>query len=116
MQTLWAWFFILIIIFHFIPISIVSHPIEHVWSSAVTIPLTALPYCARLTLLWLAALAITFGSAFGFERLEVHVLDLCSVQGICLVAVHHVPPFSLLLSFLHPGVSDVLTMMLGRAQ
>ena len=91
-QMLWAWWFILIIIFHFVPISMVSHPIKHVWSSAVTMPLTALPYHAHLVLLWLAALAITFGSAFGFERLEVYVLDLCSVQGMCLVAVHHVPP------------------------
>ena len=43
-QTLCTWTFILIIKFHFIPISIMSHPIEHMWSSTITTPLTQLPY------------------------------------------------------------------------
>ena len=35
-QMLWVWFFILIIILHFIPISIMSSPVKCMWSSTVT--------------------------------------------------------------------------------
>ena len=44
MQMLCMWFFILVIIFHFIPLSIMPHPIKHMWSSTVTTPLMHLPY------------------------------------------------------------------------
>ena len=44
MQMLCMWFFIPIIIFHFIPISIMPHPIKHMWSSTVITPPAPLPY------------------------------------------------------------------------
>ncbi|KAH8107842.1 Na+ dependent nucleoside transporter C-terminus-domain-containing protein [Cristinia sonorae] len=66
-QTLWAWFFILVIAFRFIPNSIVTRPVEAVWGPLVSRPFFALPSRARLGLGWLALLGIVFGSAFGFK-------------------------------------------------
>ncbi|KAF8521197.1 Na+ dependent nucleoside transporter C-terminus-domain-containing protein [Hysterangium stoloniferum] len=65
--SLWAWFFLLVILFRFLPISIVTSPISP-FISAITTPILSLPYHVRLMLLWLAAVAITFGSAFGSAR------------------------------------------------
>ncbi|KAH7108114.1 Na+ dependent nucleoside transporter C-terminus-domain-containing protein [Auriculariales sp. MPI-PUGE-AT-0066] len=69
-QTVWAWFFILLIAFQFIPTSVITRPIEAVWQPVVAKPFFALSYKARLGLGWLALLGIVFGSAFGFSLPE----------------------------------------------
>ena len=71
MQTLWAWFFVLTIIFRFVPASLVARPIAALWRPTVAAPVALLPARARLALAWLAALGITFGTAFGVARPEV---------------------------------------------
>lgn len=68
-QTIWAWFFILVIAFRFIPNSVVTKPVSAVWKPLISRPWFNLPYRVRLTVGWLCLLAIVFGSAFGF-RLE----------------------------------------------
>lgn len=82
-QTVWAWFFILVIAFRFLPNSVVTRPVEAVWEPAISRPFFKLPYKARLGLGWLALLAIVFGSAFGFELTKVILIPLtaggCSV-------------------------------------
>lgn len=65
-QTFWAWTFILIIAFRFIPSSVVSKPVAAVWGPVVEKPFGRLPRHVKLGLGWLALLAIVFGSAFGF--------------------------------------------------
>lgn len=65
-QTLFAWAFILIIAFRFIPNSVVSKPVGTIWESTVQRPFYKLPYRVRLGLGWLCLIAIVFGSAFGF--------------------------------------------------
>ncbi|KAF8659230.1 hypothetical protein AX16_001890 [Volvariella volvacea WC 439] len=65
-QTLFAWAFILIIAFRFIPNSVVTRPVEKVWIPCVQEPWYKLPYKVRLTIGWLCLLGIVFGSAFGF--------------------------------------------------
>ncbi|KAF9793226.1 Na+ dependent nucleoside transporter C-terminus-domain-containing protein [Thelephora terrestris] len=65
-QTFWAWTFILIIAFRFIPNSVVSKPVAAVWGPLVARPFGRLPRGAKLGLGWLALLSIVFGSAFGF--------------------------------------------------
>ncbi|KAJ3569600.1 hypothetical protein NP233_g4945 [Leucocoprinus birnbaumii] len=65
-QTLFAWAFILIIAFRFIPNSVVSKPVGAVWETTVQRPFYKLPYRARLGLGWACLIAIVFGSAFGF--------------------------------------------------
>ncbi|KIK47142.1 hypothetical protein CY34DRAFT_799685 [Suillus luteus UH-Slu-Lm8-n1] len=65
-QTIFAWFFLLIIAFRFIPNSAVTGPISAVWMPCVQVPWYKLPRTARLTIGWLCLLAIVFGSAFGF--------------------------------------------------
>ncbi|KAJ3518129.1 hypothetical protein NLJ89_g46 [Agrocybe chaxingu] len=69
-QTLFAWFFILIIAFRFIPNSVVTKPIGAVWIPCVQKPWYTLPYRSRLAIGWLCLLAIIFGSAFGFDLPE----------------------------------------------
>ncbi|THV06804.1 hypothetical protein K435DRAFT_825863 [Dendrothele bispora CBS 962.96] len=66
-QTLFAWFFVLVIAFRFIPNSVVSKPVGAVWQTTVQGPFFSLPYYARLSIGWLCLLAIVFGSAFGFK-------------------------------------------------
>ncbi|THH30441.1 hypothetical protein EUX98_g3745 [Antrodiella citrinella] len=66
-QTLWAWFFITVIAFRYIPNRVVTRPIEAVWTPLVQKPFFALPYRVRLTMGWLALVGIVFGSAFGFK-------------------------------------------------
>ncbi|KAG2342961.1 hypothetical protein BDR05DRAFT_912529 [Suillus weaverae] len=65
-QTVFAWFFLLIIAFRFIPNSVVTEPIAAVWMPCVQVPWYKLPRTVRLTIGWLCLLAIVFGSAFGF--------------------------------------------------
>jgi CNT family concentrative nucleoside transporter len=66
-QTFFAWSFIAIIAFRFIPNSVVTHPVEAVWIPLIQKPFFALPKYVRYGLGWLALLAIVLGSAFGFE-------------------------------------------------
>jgi CNT family concentrative nucleoside transporter len=66
-QTLWAWFFIGVIAFRFIPTSIVTKPVAAVWIPLVQEPFYRLPYNVRLGAGWLALIGIVFGSAFGFK-------------------------------------------------
>ncbi|TDL17812.1 hypothetical protein BD410DRAFT_843358 [Rickenella mellea] len=66
-QTIFAWFFILVIAFRFIPSHFISRPISAVWILLVQEPWYRLPYTVRMTLGWMALLAIIFGSAFGFK-------------------------------------------------
>ncbi|CUA74577.1 Solute carrier family 28 member 3 [Rhizoctonia solani] len=65
-QTFWAWFFILIIAFRFIPNSVVTRPVSAVWQPIISRPFFSLSYHVRLGMGWLALLGIVFGSAFGF--------------------------------------------------
>ncbi|KAI5889752.1 uncharacterized protein SCHCODRAFT_02635519 [Schizophyllum commune H4-8] len=65
-QTFWAWFFILVIAFRFIPNSVVTRPVEAVWIPCVQKPWFSLPYYVRLAIGWVCLLGIVFGSAFGF--------------------------------------------------
>lgn len=66
-QTFFAWAFIFIIAFRFIPNSVVSNPIGAVWVPLVQEPWYRLPYRTRLAVGWLCLLGIVFGSAFGFK-------------------------------------------------
>src|SRR6267142_100633 len=75
-QTLFAWSFIAIIAFRFIPNSVVTRPVEAVWIPLVQRPFFALPKFARYGLGWLALLAIVMGSAFGFKIENVGYLRL----------------------------------------
>lgn len=70
-QTLFAWFFLAIIAFRFIPNSVVTRPVEAVWVPVVQKPFFALPRSVRLAMGWGALLAIVFGSAFGFKATGV---------------------------------------------
>lgn len=54
------------IAFRFIPNTVVTRPVEAVWEPCVSRPFLKLPWAVRLTMGWLALLAIVFGSAFGF--------------------------------------------------
>ena len=73
-QTLFAWSFIAIIAFRFIPNSIITRPVEAVWNPLVNKPFFALPKYVRYGLGWLALLGITLGSAFGFKLENVRFL------------------------------------------
>lgn len=74
-QTLFAWAFILIIAFRFIPNSVVTRPVSAIWMPVVQDPWYRLPYMVRLSIGWLCLLGIVFGSAFGFR--------LDGVSGFC---------------------------------
>ncbi|EIW83305.1 hypothetical protein CONPUDRAFT_164267 [Coniophora puteana RWD-64-598 SS2] len=65
-QTIFAWFFLLVILFRFIPASVISRPVSAVWMPLVQEPWYKLPRPLRLTIGWLCLLGIIFGSAFGF--------------------------------------------------
>ncbi|TFK44547.1 Na+ dependent nucleoside transporter C-terminus-domain-containing protein [Crucibulum laeve] len=69
-QSFFAWAFILIIAFRFIPNSVVTRPVEAVWQPLISRPWFRLSYRARLAIGWLGLLAIVFGSAFGFKITE----------------------------------------------
>ncbi|KAI0785574.1 Na+ dependent nucleoside transporter C-terminus-domain-containing protein [Abortiporus biennis] len=68
-QTVWAWFFLVVIAFRYIPNRVVTRPVEAVFIPLVQKPFYNLPYRVRLGMGWLALLAIVFGSAFGFKPL-----------------------------------------------
>ncbi|KAF8556348.1 hypothetical protein OG21DRAFT_1596460 [Imleria badia] len=65
-QTIFAWFFLTVIAFRFIPNSVVSQPVTAVWVPLIQEPWYRLPRHLRLTIGWLCLLGIVFGSAFGF--------------------------------------------------
>ncbi|KAG8862462.1 hypothetical protein FRB96_001533 [Tulasnella sp. 330] len=65
-STVWAWFFILLIAFRFIPNRVVTRPIRAVWVPLIERPWYALSYRIRLALGVLALFALIFGSGFGF--------------------------------------------------
>ncbi|KAH0827922.1 Na+ dependent nucleoside transporter C-terminus-domain-containing protein [Lanmaoa asiatica] len=65
-QTFFAWFFLTIIAFRFIPNSVVTRPVAAVWVPLVQEPWYRLSRHLRLTIGWLCLLGIVFGSAFGF--------------------------------------------------
>jgi CNT family concentrative nucleoside transporter len=75
-QTFFAWSFIAIIAFRFIPNSVVTHPVEAVWIPLIEKPFFALPKYVRYGLGWLSLLAIALGSAFGFELENVRGFSL----------------------------------------
>jgi CNT family concentrative nucleoside transporter len=70
-QSLFAWSFLFIIAFRFIPNSVVTRPVEAVWEPIVSRPFFKLPYKSRLGLGVLALLAVVFGSAYGFALTNV---------------------------------------------
>jgi hypothetical protein len=73
-QTFFAWSFIAIIAFRFIPTSVITRPVEAVWMPLVQKPFFGLPKHVRYGLGWLALLAIVLGSAFGFKLENVRFL------------------------------------------
>ncbi|KAF9264192.1 hypothetical protein L218DRAFT_863768 [Marasmius fiardii PR-910] len=85
-QTLWAWFFLLVIAFRFIPNRIVSKPVGAIWGTLVSGPFFKLPYTTRLAIGWLSLIAIVFGSAFGFKpnNGSTYVDRVISVSGLVL--------------------------------
>ncbi|KAG7446453.1 uncharacterized protein BT62DRAFT_931886 [Guyanagaster necrorhizus] len=66
-QTLFAWFFLFVIAFRFIPNRVVSEPVSAIWMPFVQEPWYRLNRSLRLTIGWLCLLGIVFGSAFGFK-------------------------------------------------
>ncbi len=76
-QTFFAWSFIAIIAFRFIPNSVVTRPVEAVWVPLVQKPFFTLPKYVRYGLGWLSLLAIVLGSAFGFKLENVRYLPKC---------------------------------------
>jgi CNT family concentrative nucleoside transporter len=87
-QTLFAWSFIAIIAFRFIPNSVVTRPVEAVWIPLVQRPFFALPKFVRYGVGWLALLAIIMGSAFGFKIENVGYLRLTLSKYIYIVDIH----------------------------
>jgi len=69
-QSIFAWAFILIIAFRFIPNSVVTRPVEAVWIPLVEEPFFRLPKHIRFAMGWLSVLAVVLGSAFGFKLEE----------------------------------------------
>ena len=72
-QTFFAWSFILIIAFRFIP-NAVTRPVEEVWVSLVQDPFFRIPKYMRFALGWLSIIAVALGSTFGFKLEDVRVL------------------------------------------
>ena len=66
-QTTFAWSFIAIIAFRFIPNSAVTRPVEAVWAPLVERPFFSIPRYVRYSLGWFAVVGIVIGSAFGFK-------------------------------------------------
>ncbi|KAH7888642.1 Na+ dependent nucleoside transporter C-terminus-domain-containing protein [Phlebopus sp. FC_14] len=66
LQTVYAWFFLTVIAFRFIPNSVVTRPVSAVWVPLIQEPWYRVPRKVRLAVGWLCLLGIVFGSAFGF--------------------------------------------------
>ena len=84
-QTFFAWSFIAIIAFRFIPTSVITRPVEAVWIPFIQKPFISLPKYVRYGLGWLALLAIVLGSAFGNKVENVRVLLNLYIKGKCLI-------------------------------
>ncbi|KZT10605.1 uncharacterized protein LAESUDRAFT_720943 [Laetiporus sulphureus 93-53] len=69
-QTFWAWFFITVIAWRYIPNRVVTDPVGAIWVPCVQDPWYKLSRRLRLTIGWLCLLGIVFGSAFGFKLTE----------------------------------------------
>src|SRR6266702_1074386 len=65
--TIFAWAFLLIIAFRFIPNSVVTRPVEAVWVPVVQEPFFRIPKYIRFGFGWLSIIAVILGSAFGFK-------------------------------------------------
>lgn len=70
-QTFWAWFFILVIAFRFIPNRVITRPVAAIWVPLVERPWFALGYNFRLAIGALALLGLVFGSGYGFPLRDV---------------------------------------------
>ncbi len=81
-QTFFAWSFIAIIAFRFIPNSVVTRLVKAVWIPLVQKPFFALPKHVRYSLGWLALLVIVLGSAFGFKLENVRFFAQLSFYAI----------------------------------
>ncbi|KAI0666649.1 H+/nucleoside cotransporter [Trametes maxima] len=66
-QTIFAWVFLAVIAFRFVPNSVVTRPVSAFWTPCVQTPFFRLTRNVRLCLGWLALQGIVFGSAFGFS-------------------------------------------------
>lgn len=60
-----------VILFRYVPNTVVTRPIEALWKPLLERPFFALHYRIRLAIGWLCLLALVFGSAFGFALPEV---------------------------------------------
>ncbi|KAN0138308.1 Na+ dependent nucleoside transporter C-terminus domain containing protein [Lactarius tabidus] len=69
-QSIFAWAFILIIAFRFIPNSVVTRPVEAVWVPLVQEPFFRIPKYIRYAMGWLSIISVVLGSAFGFKLEE----------------------------------------------
>ncbi|KAJ6532628.1 hypothetical protein B0H19DRAFT_1081661 [Mycena capillaripes] len=67
-QTLFAWFFISILAFRFIPNSVVARPVSVIWKPLIRESWYKLPNSTRLAIGWLSLLGIIFGSAFAIHK------------------------------------------------
>ena len=101
-QTFWAWSFIAIIAFRFIPNSVVTRPVEAVWIPLVQGPFFLLPKYVRYSLGWLAFIGIVIGCAFGF-KLESVSLSF-SFDNIYYMSIYFVIQ-SLIRVFSHQGTN-----------
>lgn len=84
-QTFFAWSFVAIIAFRFIPNSVVARPVQAVWVPLVERPFFAFPRYARYGMGWLALVAIIIGSAFGFGLENVGLSWTISFFGYTLI-------------------------------
>lgn len=87
-QTFFAWSFIAIIAFRFVPNSVVARPVEALWVPLVERPFFALPRYARYGMGWLALVAIVMGCAFGFELENVGLSWTISFFEYTLLIIH----------------------------
>jgi hypothetical protein len=73
-STIFAWSFLLVIAFRFIPNSVVTRPVEAVWGPLVSRPFFKLSYKTRITIGVLALVGAVLGSAYGFPLQGVRAL------------------------------------------
>ena len=69
--TIWAWFFILLILFHkskYISQRPFIRVIETTWNAAIGKPWSMIPYSGKLAIGWASLLVLFLGSAFGIPQ------------------------------------------------
>ncbi|CED82931.1 Concentrative Na-nucleoside cotransporter CNT1/CNT2 [Phaffia rhodozyma] len=69
-STILAWWIIGLVIFRFVPSSVVGRPIGKVWTTLISNPFFKLNRIARLAIGWLILLGLLFGSCYGFPLPE----------------------------------------------